>query len=77
MHRQVSASEIAEFEYCSVEWYFSKNGYPRGGQGTGRMAKGTAMHRSVAAKHAAAGKWITTGIAGMIIISLLLVLFLL
>ncbi len=43
--RDVSASEIAEFSYCSVAWYMDKEGYRRSGYANTRMTTGRIMHR--------------------------------
>ena len=43
----ISASEIGEYEFCSVSWYLNKEGYPRSGYSSRRMETGREMHRQV------------------------------
>ncbi len=41
----VSASELSEYDFCNVSWYFTRNGYERSPAGVQRLEKGTEMHR--------------------------------
>ncbi len=41
----VSASELAEFDYCALSWYFTKEGYRPSSTGHQRMENGTIAHR--------------------------------
>lgn len=43
--RNVSASEVAEFAFCSVAWYLDKEGYRRSGIANTRMTTGRIAHR--------------------------------
>ncbi|MEM0156390.1 MAG: hypothetical protein QW597_07325 [Thermoplasmataceae archaeon] len=45
--RYVSASEISEYEYCNVAWYYQKENYPRSKISSTRMSVGRARHRRV------------------------------
>jgi CRISPR/Cas system-associated exonuclease Cas4 (RecB family) len=48
--RDVSASEVAEYSYCSVSWYMDKEGYRRSGYANSRMTTGKVMHRRLETK---------------------------
>ncbi len=43
--KDVSASEVAEYAFCSVSWYMDKEGYRRSGYANTRMTTGKIMHR--------------------------------
>ena len=51
----ISASEMSEFEFCSVSWYLDKEGYPRSGFSSQRMQRGIEMHRRVHTGYSRAG----------------------
>jgi CRISPR/Cas system-associated exonuclease Cas4 (RecB family) len=43
----ISASELAEYDYCSLSWYFTKEGYPATKESSQAMNRGTVAHRQV------------------------------
>lgn len=43
----VSASDISQYEYCPVQWYMDKAGYPRDSRTNTRLVNGTEMHRNL------------------------------
>ncbi len=45
--RFVSASEISQFEFCNVAWYYQKEKYPRSRISSKRMATGRDRHRKL------------------------------
>ena len=45
--RFVSASEISQFEFCNVAWYYQKEKYPRSRISSKRMAMGRNKHRKL------------------------------
>lgn len=48
--RDVSASEVAEYSYCSVSLYMDKEGYRKSGYANSRMTTGKVMHRRLETK---------------------------
>ena len=48
--KDVSASEIAEYAFCSTAWYMDKEGYRRSGYANSRMTTGRIMHRRLETK---------------------------
>ncbi len=45
--RYVSASEISQYEFCNVAWYYQKEKYPRSKFSSKRMATGRDRHRKL------------------------------
>ncbi|QRF74522.1 hypothetical protein Thermo_00003 [Thermoplasmatales archaeon] len=45
--KYVSASEISQYEFCNVAWYYQKEGYPRSKISSRRMASGRESHKKV------------------------------
>ena len=45
--KYVSASEISQYEFCNVAWYYQKERYPRSKISSKRMAGGRERHRKV------------------------------
>ena len=45
--RYVSASEISQYEFCNVAWYYQKEKYPRSKLSSKRMAIGRDRHRKL------------------------------
>ncbi len=43
--RDINASEISEYAFCSVAWYLDKEGYRRSGFANTRMTTGQIAHR--------------------------------
>ncbi|MFG1519676.1 MAG: hypothetical protein AAE977_04280 [Thermoplasmataceae archaeon] len=43
----VSASDISQYEYCPVQWYMEKAGFPRDSRTNTRLAAGTEMHKNL------------------------------
>lgn len=43
--RDISASEIGEYTFCSVAWYLDREGYRRSGIANTRMTTGKIAHR--------------------------------
>ncbi len=48
--KDVSASEIAEYAFCSTAWYMDKEGYRKSGYANSRMTTGKVMHRRLETK---------------------------
>ncbi|MHB1708676.1 MAG: hypothetical protein ACYCT2_04280 [Thermoplasmataceae archaeon] len=45
--RYVSASEISQYEFCNVAWYYQKEKYPRSRISSKSMARGRDRHRKL------------------------------
>ena len=45
--RYVSTSEISQYEFCNVAWYYQKEKYPRSKLSSKRMAIGRDRHRKL------------------------------
>ena len=45
--RYVSASEISQYEFCNVAWYYQKEKYPRSKLSSKRMAIGRDRHQKL------------------------------
>ena len=43
----VSASDLSQYEYCPVQWYMDKAGFPRDSRTNTRLVTGTEMHRNL------------------------------
>ncbi len=43
----ISASDLAEYSYCSTQWYMDKMGYPRDARTNSRMVTGRQMHQEL------------------------------
>ncbi|MCL5665288.1 MAG: hypothetical protein M1315_00395 [Candidatus Thermoplasmatota archaeon] len=77
MQNEVSASEISEYEYCSVAWYMDKNGYRRSGVSSTRMISGTQMHRSAGITYRRSVSWSKVGTVGALIAGAVLIFLML
>lgn len=74
--RFVSASELAEFDYCALSWYFTREGYKPSAHAQTRMANGTVAHREVEEEIESGNKMtVTIGIALAIVAAVLVILF--
>ncbi len=70
--KNISASEIAEYYFCSVAWYMDKNGYQRETSSNKRLMTGQVSHQKL-------GKSIESSdrlIKGLVVGVLLLIAFL-
>ena len=75
--RIVSASELAEYDFCNVSWYFTRNGYERSQRSMDRMSRGTQMHMNYEQKYIAEKrKSNSLLIAILVVVVLMLVIFL-
>ncbi|MCL4329529.1 MAG: hypothetical protein M1533_00825 [Candidatus Thermoplasmatota archaeon] len=43
----ISASDLAEYSYCSTQWYMDKMGYQRDERANTRMVTGRQMHQEL------------------------------
>ncbi|MHB8360869.1 MAG: hypothetical protein ACYDAO_02415 [Thermoplasmataceae archaeon] len=73
----ISASELSEFEFCSVSWYLNKEGYPRSGYSSARMQRGVQMHRRVHSGYSHSGSAIKILIVLLVIFIIALSYFIL
>lgn len=76
MRGEISASELAEFDFCSVAWYLDKEGYRRSRISSVHMTAGRDMHRRVSTYHKRAETTTRAGLVGAIVIAVLLVILL-
>lgn len=75
--RFVSASELGEFDYCALSWYFTREGYRPSQASQKRMDNGTVAHREAEEEIESGNKMsVTIGIALAIVAVVLVVLFL-
>lgn len=73
MQGEISASDLAEFDFCSVAWYLDREGYRKSKITSMAMTKGITMHRRVSAIHRRASRSMSAGIVGIAIVLALLV----
>ncbi len=76
MRGEISASELAEFDFCSVAWYLDKEGYRRSRISSVHMTAGRDMHKSVSVFHRRAEKTVLAGVIGAVAMALLIVIIL-
>lgn len=75
--RIVSASELAEYDFCNVSWYFTRNGYERSPRSLERMNQGTQMHMNYERRYQAEKKKSNSIlIAILVVLILMLIIFL-
>ncbi|MGP6206980.1 hypothetical protein ACNF42_02955 [Cuniculiplasma sp. SKW3] len=75
--RIISASELAEYDFCNVSWYFTRNGYERSQRSTARMNQGTQMHMDYERRyHADRRKSNSLLVAILVVLVLMLIIFL-
>ncbi len=74
MQGEISASDLAEFDFCSVAWYLDKEGYRKSHIASVTMANGRTMHKRVSVMHRRAGRSVMLGIAGFGVVAVLLFL---
>lgn len=77
MQNEVSASEISEYEYCSVAWYMDKNGFRRSGISSTRMLEGTQIHKSVGISYRRSISLSKIGTVGALVIGAILIFLML
>ncbi|MCL4345032.1 MAG: hypothetical protein M1375_01765 [Candidatus Thermoplasmatota archaeon] len=75
--RIVSASELAEYEFCNVSWYFTRNGYERSQRSIQRLNAGTEMHRAYDQRYSSEKKRsMSLVVAIIVVVLLMLIIFL-
>lgn len=72
MQGEISASELAEFDFCSVAWYLDKEGYRRSRIASVHMTNGRTMHKRVSVTHRRAGHTVLAGFIGAAVAVILL-----
>lgn len=70
--KNISASEIAEYQFCSVAWFLDRNGVPRESGSNRRLMTGYMNHQQIGRKIESSNRLIT----GMTVLLLLLIAFL-
>lgn len=74
--RDVSASEIAEYSFCSVAWYLDKEGYRRSGVANSRMTTGRIAHRRMETRIRRSRVGAKVYLIGAMLAALVLILYL-
>lgn len=72
MRGEISASDLAEFDFCSVAWYLDKEGYRRSRISSVHMTEGRTMHKRVSTFHRRAERTMLAGVVGAVVIALLI-----
>lgn len=71
----LSASEISEYSFCSVAWFYNTNGYPRSSHSSKRMDQGRRMHQKLEPRYRRAGIASRLSVGALIIVVLLFLAF--
>ncbi len=71
--RVISASELAEFDYCALSWYFAKEGYTVSHSSATRMEEGTRSHQEVQENINYSSKVSISVVVALIVLTLILI----